>query len=523
MEPAAPFEHPRRAPDLVIAPLPPPPPPASSFPPRQKTFHLLTRDGDVSSASNYRAVVGTLRALGAHVQVYVDEADGQPVDRKVLDDLVATFEEHVLPVAARTIGQARDVDGDGRFTVFLSSCLTRLAGGRHPVDGFVRGADFDLGLAPPFSNHCDMMYVSSALDSGPHLRTILAHEYTHAVTVSAKSFSSPSGRSTGIEEEGWLDEALAHLGEDLHGFSRTNLDYRVSAFLSQPESYRLVVDDYFAADLFRSHGNRGGTYLFLRYCADRFGPRLLPALIRSKRVGVANLEAATGCRFPDLYREWSVALFLSGFDHSREGAHRYHALDLRQPISDWDLAGPRTTRLVPNGSTVAWRSAPTASRFLVVESARAGDVEVEVVSPPDSELQITAVPLPEDLAELRLEVEAITCPDRKTCLQAKVFEESGVPVQLSNLAWEPLVPGPDPHAPSFRRASLGRMGLTEYFGAAELPALGKLSSRPIPFPSSLDGNLPLIFKVVGTDARGRTVAGWAEASTGNENSPANLP
>ena len=53
------------------------------------------------------------------------------------------------------------------------------------------------------------------------------------------------------------------LVEDALGFSRSNIDYRVVAFLANPERYRLVVDDYYAADLFRSHGNRGATYLFL--------------------------------------------------------------------------------------------------------------------------------------------------------------------------------------------------------------------------------------------------------------------
>ena len=126
-----------------------------------------------------------------------------------------------------------------------------------------------------------------------------------------------AGRSSGrprphLEEEGWLDEALAHLVEDLHGFSRSNLDYRISAFLSQPVRYRLVVEDYYAADLFRSHGNRGGTYLFLRWCADRFGPALLPALIRSELRGTENLEAATGVAFAELYRQWTVALLSPG-------------------------------------------------------------------------------------------------------------------------------------------------------------------------------------------------------------------
>ena len=103
---------------------------------------------------------------------------------------------------------------------------------------------------------------------------------------------------------------MAHLAEDLNGFSTSNIDYRVSAFLSRPEQYQLVVDDYYAANLFRSHGNRGSTYLFLRWCADRFGPDLLPALVSSNRRGTANLESATGSSFASLFRQWSLALYL---------------------------------------------------------------------------------------------------------------------------------------------------------------------------------------------------------------------
>ena len=165
-----------------------------------------------------------------------------------------------------------------------------------------------------------MMYLSTTLGTGPHLRTVMAHEYTHAVTFSAKVAAAARLGRPAVEEEGWLEEGLAHLAEDLHAFSRSNLDYRVSAFLSRPERYRLVVDDYYTADLFRSHGNRGGTYLFLRWCADVYGPGLLPALIRSERRGVANLEAATGLAFEELYRRWSIALFLGGLESGRDRA-----------------------------------------------------------------------------------------------------------------------------------------------------------------------------------------------------------
>ncbi len=124
------------------------------------------RDGDVASASNYLAVPARLRAVGKHIQVYVDHQDQERVTDTLLKDLVATFDDRVYPTSAGTLGVAADVDGDGRFTVLLSSWLTRLAGGRHTVDGFVRGADFDPGLAPPFGNRCDMMYLSAALSRG---------------------------------------------------------------------------------------------------------------------------------------------------------------------------------------------------------------------------------------------------------------------------------------------------------------------------------------------------------------------
>ncbi len=464
----------------------------------------MVRDGDVASASNYLAVRGNLRAVGDRLQVYVDQSDDSAgsVSDSVLKDVVSTFDDAVFPVAAKTIGQARDVDGDGRFTVFMSSWLTRLAGGRHAVDGYVRGADLDLSLAAPYSNHGDMMYLSTAMTAGPHLRTVIAHEYTHAVTFSAKALAGPPSRSTGLEEEGWLDEAIAHLVEDQHGFSRSNLDYRVSAFLSRPEAYRLVVDDYYAADLFRSHGNRGATYLFLRWCVDRFGPDLIPALVRSNLRGVRNLEVATGERFEDLYRGWSLALFFSGFDPMRVDSSGFQSIDARKAFNDWDLAGPRTVSVTPDGPEFTWNSTGTASRYLVVESSPTGAAKIVVTAPEGANLQVTAVPLPDDLA--RMELTAIPEPGG---FRLSLREAGGTPVTLTSIAWEPLVPGPDPHAPGFRHDSLDATGIAAACGSTTLTALGELISRPIPAPSRRG---PVVVKAVGTDAFGRRVAAWAE-------------
>jgi hypothetical protein len=252
----------------------------------------------------------------------------------------------------------------------------------------------------PFSNHCDMMYLSSALKAGPYLRTVLAHEYTHAVTNSVRASRVPATGPGGADEEDWLDEGLAHLGEDLHGFSRANLDYRVSAFLANPERYRLVVQDYYAAVLFRSHGNRGGTYLFLRWCADRYGPELLPALIHSNLRGTANLEAATGTSFAALYREWSLAIFQSGLEPVRSAGVGFPSRDARSAAGEWQGAGPRMHPVAPGDGGASWSPVGTSSRYMLIDGAPEGAVDVEIAGPEEADLQITAIPLPRGLARM---------------------------------------------------------------------------------------------------------------------------
>jgi hypothetical protein len=498
-----------RLPRLDLPKLAPGPMPVSGLPPERRTFHLLARGGDVSVASNYLAVDGQLRAVGRWVQVYVDLQDRDIVEASTLRDLVTTFDESIFPEAAARFGPAIDVDRDGRFTVLFSSWLTRLAGGKVSVDGFVRGADLDSTLVEPFGNRCDMMYLSTSLKAGPHLRTIVAHEYTHAVTFSRKALARGGA---GLEEEGWLDEALAHLVEDSHGFSTSNIDYRVSAFLSRPESYRLVVDDYYAADLFRSHGNRGATYLFLRWCVDRYGPGLVDLLVRSEFRGVASLEAATGATFADLFRRWTVALFLSGLDPASSPEGAYRSIDPRGELEEWVLAGPRASSVSAGQPSDSWLAEGTTTHYVLVDGFPPGAVSVEVTGPPEAEIQVTMVPLPSGLGRPKLKVRPQSSPEGEIRVRAEVSEQDGTPVRLGALTWEPLVPADDPRRSGFRRGGLDMLGIASVFGTSALPAHGKLRSRAFPIAGLRASDGPVVFKAVGTDARGRRVAAWTIVS-----------
>jgi hypothetical protein len=490
--------------------------PPDRLPPSNRFFHLMVKDGDVASESNYIAVHGVLKGVGRRIQVYVALEDIPDVGGDTIKDVITSFDDRIYPVAAQQFGTANDVDGDGRFTVLISSWLGHLGGGRYTVDGFVRVADLDSAFRSPFGNHCDMMYLSSSLRPGAHLRTIMAHEYMHAVVYSRKSHAVRLCKNLPIEEEGWLDEAMAHLAEDLHGFSTSNIDYRIDAFLNQPEHYQLVVDDYYAADLFRSHGNRGSTYLFLRWCADCYGPSLLPKLAASSLRGIANLEASVGATFPDLFRRWSVALYCNGLTATGAAAaspgrpEDFASVELRAPVDDWELAGPRFTRMIPASAVHEWSALGTTAHYVVVDGSSWPYVEVEVSGPREAELQVTCMPLGNDLARLDLSVEKIHSPPTGLCLKARVREVHGIPVRLSGISWEPRTPPADSALSLARCRRLDALGVAASFGTSAIPAGGELVSRPIPLTGIARGCGPLVVKIIGTDAHGRRVVGWAE-------------
>ena len=479
--------------------------PAEGRPRERRTFHVLAPGGNLSRASSYLAIEAHLSAVGRGVEVYTDSADLGFVESKTLRDLVETFDSDVLPMIVARFGQATDVDHNGRFTVFMTSRLGRAARGVG-LDGFVRGADLDRGVSAPFGNGCDMMYLNTSLVSGPHLRTVLAHEYTHAVGFSRKVL----GDGGGFEEEGWLDEAICHLVEDDLGFSRSNIDYRVSAFLSRPERYRLVVEDYYAADLFRSHGNRGATYLFLRWCVDQFGPSLLERLMLSQTRGIRNLEAATGWAFEDLFRGWTIALAISGIDGGSWQAGSYRSIDPRGEFEDWILAGPRTSTVSTSSLADSWNAAPTTAHYCMVENDSAGAVRVEVIGPTGTALQVTVVPLPVGSGRPELKIRGANSNSKMVCVQVEVVERDGRPVRLGSLAWEPLVPPIAPREAATSRGALDMLGIAARFGTSALPGGGSLRSQEFALPRVERGDGPLVFKVVGLDSAGRRVAAWAE-------------
>lgn len=266
-----------------------------------RDFFLHVTDGDLDDPKQYVRIAACNVASGSRVRVFVDQqlAKGE-VPPSRIDDLVHMLDADVISRVESRFGPLSDVDGDGGLAVVVTPWLSRLQGGRTSIGGMVRSSDFQRDLSSPFSNRCDMLFLNSALPNDAALRDLLSHEVAHAACISQRL---PRGVGTLRDEEDWLSEALAHLAEP--GWS--NLDHRLAAFLDDPSRYPLVVPDYYRAGLWRNPGCRGATYLFTRWCVGR-EPQLVRQLAQSPHRGTRNIERATGRRFEELFREWSLTL-----------------------------------------------------------------------------------------------------------------------------------------------------------------------------------------------------------------------
>jgi hypothetical protein len=432
---------------------------------------------------------------------HADRAGLQPT----LDDIVRTFDDEVYPRACRQLGRALDVDRDGRFTILLTGWLGKLSNGKVALGGFVRGSDFYRDLAAPFGNRCDMMYLNTDLRPGRHLRTLLAHEYTHAVIFSEHVFADYLPETPRRDEEGWLNEGLAHLVEDLYGYSWSNLDYRISAFLSAPERYRLVVPDYYGAGLWRSHGNRGATYLFLRWCSDRFGSDLLHELIQTNLAGITNVEVATRTPFAELFRQWSASLAVSGTGPSVEGAAPLAHINLHQPLAGRLLCGPRFEEVALAEGSRELRLGGTSCAYLLLHSPAGDRTRVTLSAEPGADLQISLIRLPERTGRISLR-RAAGEPGGPLHLTLTAHDTE---VTLDGAAWERLVPTANrPEDTSYRTGKDTAGTVRTWFGEPHLTAGETRTSGEIPVPAGAGPPAPWVVKVTGTDASGHRLAAW---------------
>lgn len=365
-----------------------------------REFYIHVTDGTLENPLAYQRVRAKLIAEGKAVRVYLDRDQSErELSRGLADELVRLFDEEIQPRSRELLGDHVDVDGDGKFSILLTHWLGKLQGGRTSLGGFVRGSDFQSGMSRPFSNQADMMYLNSQIRPGRSLRTLLAHEYTHAILFSARLAYSES-----IGEEDWLNEAIAHIAENLQSRDWSNLDHRINAFAQNPAECPLVIPDYYRSGRWRDHGCRGATYLFLRWCVDTHGRGLVRSLIDSPSRGTRNVERATQQPFAQLFRHWLIAIARDSLcDRISTGQDTgdLQYLSLRQRVGDYRLDGVACDRRDVARPCPALSACGTAGRFVVLSSSKDKSVHrISITAEASAKLQLTLIPLPREESSL---------------------------------------------------------------------------------------------------------------------------
>jgi len=494
--------------------------PASSAPARERRkFAIQTFAGDANDPAFYETIDGRLARSGKNVAVYVDERDFATVSPAALDMIVDVIDEQIPGRLATRIGDVADTDGDGRLTILVSQVLNRMAEGTAVLDGFARASDFERTGTFPRSHACDMIYVNSRAQAGPFLKSLLAHEFTHAVIASVRAAGTGEGKAAEIEDS-WLDEGLAHLSERWIDDNWQNLDYRIAEFLAEPQRHRLVVNDQIGLAQGRSHGHRGAAFLFLDWCRTRFGDDLPAKLIAGSKTGVANLEEATGTSFESLFRAWTVDLMAQAsgqitFDKVREQALR----------DDWLVGVPRAEdlKLEADGlpSVAEWTSEGTSVRLFRIRTPESGpfpeSIELKVDAPAEARIQVTAMPLKDTHQGLGFEVISTgeTRPDGKSTVRLRLTNrDTSRSLKIQAAAWESPLPGLDARELRQRRGFFDLLTLASSLGSITILPGQSLVSAPIEVAFSPESSEPIRWKVVAHDDAGRPVFSWADDIAG---------
>jgi hypothetical protein len=334
---------------------------------RSRSFRVLTNLCLAQSAGcglDFGTVTATLKYLGDHVAVYVDDArpSGAGLSDAEMQQFGALFDRTLYSIDVQTFGTASDVDGDSHVIVLMTPAVNGLTATADCASaGYVAGFFFADDLVPRAanSNHAEIFYtaapdpdgVKSCAHSVATIKRIapatFIHEFQHMI-----SFNQHAIVRGGTAELSWLNEGLSHIAEELgaryyEGLLPTMQPSAAGRAKTSPaQLFPDSASDFISGDIrnafsyltkpsqtsltsFANGGSldeRGASWLFLRWLADQKGEAILSRLVQTSRTGVANVRDKSGEGFETLFNDFTIATFADSIPGTPRAstAVRYH-------------------------------------------------------------------------------------------------------------------------------------------------------------------------------------------------------
>jgi hypothetical protein len=365
---------------------------------------------------------GRVVAVGERAIIVADTLNPEGgFEAEDYEAFLRVFDRRIHFVLTRYFGQPTDVDGNGRVIIFFTSAVNDLSapGSGSLVGGFFYARDLfpqtpTGGLAGcPGSNHAEIFYLLvpdpsreaqepwfSRESVAATIPGVIGHEYAHLINAGRRIYVNGANDY----EEIWLDEALAHIAEELLFYDEAqlepggNLNYsavaatqrRVDAanryLIGNLGRYRTLLAQPEASTIFEFDlAGRGASWSFLRYLIDHSeedDEALIRRLANSVVSGLDNLEAVFGGGILDRARDWAVSVYLD--DALPNVLDRY-----TQP--SWNFRSIITTLYGANEFPLQVRSLePVLTERLSLKGGGAGFVRVRLEPAARAELNTTS-------------------------------------------------------------------------------------------------------------------------------------
>jgi hypothetical protein len=241
-----------------------------------------------SAADRVTQVTATLRAVGEHVYVWVDNR--VQVDSGAAESLVRVFDEQIYDAVRELWGSepTPGVDGDARVYVVFAYDLAPGVGGYFASDHLYPS------VILPTSNQHEMFFfnlntATEAIDN-MGVRSILGHEFQHMIRAKVDD-----------NEDTWMDEGFSMFTELSLGYP--NPVSAASIFLATPRTQL----NAWSEDGARAP-HYGAAMLFFAYYFERYGREGLRALSDEPTSGITAVENVLGIEEArDLLADWALA------------------------------------------------------------------------------------------------------------------------------------------------------------------------------------------------------------------------
>jgi len=404
-----------------------------------RTFRVISTL-DTNVTTTFKTVNARLAYVGTNILLYVDTltaANGFATGD--LSGIGNLFDQTLYPIDVNEFGQPSDIDQNGRLIMLMTPVVNSLVTSADcEQDGFVGGffTGFDLASNSPDSNQGEVFYtvapdpagVSSCAHTVADIELTVPATFLHEVQHLINFSQHVIVHNASEAEEGWLDEGLSIVAEELGSryyeqkfpppTGRTNplqlfpdssqgfiggLLADSYSFLLKPDTATITLHTDADAGL----AWRGSVWLLARWLGDLKGEGVYKRLESTALTGTANIEAATGVPFEQLFADFGIALYADSIPGIARSAmpqpDRFVTRNLRQLYAAlFRAAGPSTN--VPRPFPIVVQSIPanqalsgsmlpgTVAYYRVDTPAGSGPIQLRFATPTGTALSASLRP-----------------------------------------------------------------------------------------------------------------------------------